>query len=233
MRCWPACRRRPGIYASIAPIILYAIFGTSRALAVGPVAVVSLMTAAAVGQVAEQGTAGYAVAALTLAFCRAAPSVLHGAFRLGFLANFSVAPGHCGLHHRVGHPDRRSASSSISSASRRGPTCPRSWLADRAHLGDVNWITLAIGVGATAFLFWVRKGLKPLLIWRPGCGPKGLPTSRQGGAGGAVSSPRLLVWGLGLASYGRAHRGRGAAGLPPLTMPSSADLWAASSSRRC
>jgi MFS superfamily sulfate permease-like transporter len=39
-----------GLYASIAPIILYAIFGTSRALAVGPVAVVSLMTAAAVGR---------------------------------------------------------------------------------------------------------------------------------------------------------------------------------------
>ena len=39
-----------GIYASIAPIILYAIFGTSRALAVGPVAVVSLLTASAVGQ---------------------------------------------------------------------------------------------------------------------------------------------------------------------------------------
>jgi hypothetical protein len=38
-----------GIYASIAPIVLYAIFGTSRALAVGPVAVVSLMTAAAIG----------------------------------------------------------------------------------------------------------------------------------------------------------------------------------------
>jgi SulP family sulfate permease len=41
---------RPGLYASIAPIMLYAIFGTSRALAVGPVAVVSLMTAAAIGR---------------------------------------------------------------------------------------------------------------------------------------------------------------------------------------
>ncbi|MEQ9124646.1 MAG: SulP family inorganic anion transporter, partial [Alphaproteobacteria bacterium] len=56
-----------GIYASIAPILLYAVFGTSRALAVGPVAVVSLMTAAAVGEVAAAGTAGYAAAALTLA----------------------------------------------------------------------------------------------------------------------------------------------------------------------
>ena len=44
-----------GLYASILPLVAYAIFGTSRALAVGPVAVVSLMTAAAVGKIADQG----------------------------------------------------------------------------------------------------------------------------------------------------------------------------------
>ncbi len=43
-----------GLYASIAPLLAYAVFGTSRTLAVGPVAVVSLMTAAAVGQVAPR-----------------------------------------------------------------------------------------------------------------------------------------------------------------------------------
>jgi SulP family sulfate permease len=45
-----------GLYASILPLIAYAIFGTSRTLSVGPVAVVSLMTATAVGNVAQQGT---------------------------------------------------------------------------------------------------------------------------------------------------------------------------------
>ena len=77
-----------GLYASILPILLYAVFGTSRALAVGPVAVVSLMTAAAVGQVAAQGTAGYAVAALTLAVLSGGILLIMGLFRLGFLANF-------------------------------------------------------------------------------------------------------------------------------------------------
>jgi sulfate permease, SulP family len=57
-----------GLYASILPLIAYAIFGTSRALSVGPVAVVSLMTAAAVGNLALQGTAEYAAAAIVLAF---------------------------------------------------------------------------------------------------------------------------------------------------------------------
>ena len=73
-----------GIYASIVPILLYSVFGTSRALAVGPVAVVSLMTAAAIGQVAEQGTMGYAAAALTLALLSGAMLLLMGVFRLGF-----------------------------------------------------------------------------------------------------------------------------------------------------
>src|SRR5690606_979977 len=74
-----------GIYASIVPILLYSIFGTSRALAVGPVAVISLMTAAAVGQVAEAGTAGYAVAAMTLAALSGTMLLAMGLLRLGFI----------------------------------------------------------------------------------------------------------------------------------------------------
>jgi SulP family sulfate permease len=57
-----------GLYASILPLLAYAVFGTSRALAVGPVAVVSLMTAAAVGQVAAPGSAEYLSPRLTWAF---------------------------------------------------------------------------------------------------------------------------------------------------------------------
>jgi len=48
-----------GLYASVAPLLLYAVFGTSRVLAVGPVAVVSLMTVAAIGQHAVAGTPEY------------------------------------------------------------------------------------------------------------------------------------------------------------------------------
>ena len=81
-----------GLYASILPIVLYAIFGTSRVLAVGPVAVVSLMTAAAVGQVAEQGTIGYGVAALTLAVMSGVILLAMGLLKLGFLANFLSHP---------------------------------------------------------------------------------------------------------------------------------------------
>jgi hypothetical protein len=81
-----------GLYASILPLVAYAIFGTSRALAVGPVAVVSLMTAAAVGNLALQGTAEYAAAAIVLAFLSGLMLLLMGVFRLGFLANFLSHP---------------------------------------------------------------------------------------------------------------------------------------------
>ena len=77
-----------GLYASIVPIMLYAVFGTSRSLAVGPVAVVSLMTAAALSNIVEQGTMGYAVAALSLAALSGIILLLMGLFRLGFIANF-------------------------------------------------------------------------------------------------------------------------------------------------
>ncbi|MCB1992516.1 MAG: hypothetical protein KDG49_13755, partial [Geminicoccaceae bacterium] len=73
-----------GLYASILPLVAYAVFGTSRSLAVGPVAVVSLMTAAAVGEIAAAGTADHATAATALALLSGLLLVGLGLLRLGF-----------------------------------------------------------------------------------------------------------------------------------------------------
>jgi SulP family sulfate permease len=81
-----------GLYASILPLIAYAIFGTSRTLAVGPVAVVSLMTAAAVAPIAAAGSAAYVTAAVTLAFLSGLVLLAMAVLRLGFLANFLSHP---------------------------------------------------------------------------------------------------------------------------------------------
>ena len=81
-----------GLYASIAPLVAYALFGTSRTLAVGPVAVVSLLTAAAVGKIAEQGSADYVTAAFTLALLSGAMLLALGLFRLGALASLLSHP---------------------------------------------------------------------------------------------------------------------------------------------
>jgi len=81
-----------GLYASTLPLILYAIFGTSRHLAVGPVAMVSLLTAAGIGAMAELGTSEYIALAVTLALLVGAIQFLFGVFRLGFMINFLSHP---------------------------------------------------------------------------------------------------------------------------------------------
>ena len=82
-----------GLYASILPLAAYALFGTSRTLAVGPVAVVSLMTASAIGQIAAQGgPADQLAAAGVLALLSGGMLTLMGVLRLGFLANFLSHP---------------------------------------------------------------------------------------------------------------------------------------------
>ncbi|MCI5111187.1 MAG: sulfate permease [Marivita sp.] len=213
-----------GIYASIAPIILYAIFGTSRALAVGPVAVVSLLTASAVGQVAEAGTAGYAVAALTLAFLSGGFLVLLGVLRLGFLANFLSHPVIAGFITASGILIAVSQLKHILGVSAHGHTLPEIVASLWVHLGDTSVLTVVIGVSATAFLFWVRKGLKPLLR-KLGASPKLADVLTKAGPVAAVAVTTLAVWLLGLNDMGVKIVGEVPQGLPPLTLPSlSPDL---------
>ena len=81
-----------GLYASILPLLAYALFGSSRTLAVGPVAVVSLMTAAALAPLFPAGSAEYIGAAMLLALLSGLILVLMALLRLGFLANFLSHP---------------------------------------------------------------------------------------------------------------------------------------------
>ncbi|WP_170391535.1 SulP family inorganic anion transporter [Ruegeria arenilitoris] len=213
-----------GIYASIVPIILYAIFGTSRALAVGPVAVVSLLTASAVGQVAEQGTAGYAVAALTLAFLSGGFLVLLGAFRLGFLANFLSHPVIAGFITASGILIATSQLKHILGVSAHGHTLPEMLGSIFVHLDQTSGITVVIGVLATAFLFWVRKNLKPTLR-RMGVPPLLADVLTKAGPVAAVVVTTVSVWAVGLDARGVKIVGEVPQSLPPLTLPGlSSDL---------
>lgn len=81
-----------GLYASLLPLLLYAVFGSSRTLAVGPVAVVSLMTAAALQPLFPEGGPAYAGAALLLALMSGLILTLMAFLRLGFIANFLSHP---------------------------------------------------------------------------------------------------------------------------------------------
>lgn len=207
-----------GIYASIAPIVLYAIFGTSKALAVGPVAVVSLLTASAIGQVAETGTAGYAVAALTLAGLSGAFLVLLGVFRLGFLANFLSHPVIAGFITASGILIATSQLKHILGVSAHGHTLPEMLGSIFAHLDQINWITVVIGLSATGFLFWVRGNLKPLLK-RLGTGSLLTDLLAKAGPVAAVVTTTLAVWAFGLDGMGVNIVGDVPQSLPPFTVP--------------
>ena len=207
-----------GIYASIVPIVLYAIFGSSRVLAVGPVAVVSLLTASAVGQVAETGTAGYAIAALTLAALSGGFLVLLGLLRLGFLANFLSHPVIAGFITASGILIAMSRLKHILGVSAHGHTLPEMVQSLVEHLYQSNLITLGIGVSAIVFLFWVRGNLKPLLN-RMNLGPLLTDLLTKAGPVFAVVATTLSVWGFDLAQDGVRIVGDVPQSLPPFTMP--------------
>ncbi|HCP82530.1 MAG TPA: sodium-independent anion transporter [Octadecabacter sp.] len=213
-----------GLYASIVPIMLYAVFGTSRALAVGPVAVVSLMTAAALSNIVEQGTMGYAVAALSLAGLSGAILLTMGLFRLGFIANFLSHPVIAGFITASGIIIAASQLKHILGIDAHGHNLLELIISLGAHLNEINWITAIIGVLATGFLFWVRKGLKPLLQGF------GLSSGLTGvlvktGPVAVVVLTTFAVWLFGLADRGVKIVGEVPQSLPPLTLPSfSPDL---------
>ncbi len=77
-----------GLYSSILPLIFYAVFGTSGALAVGPVAVIALMTGAAISQVSEQYTYAPIEVAVALALLSGGVLILMGILKMGFIVNF-------------------------------------------------------------------------------------------------------------------------------------------------
>ena len=214
-----------GLYASILPLVAYAIFGTSRALAVGPVAVVSLLTAAAVGNLALPGTSDYIVAAIALAFLSGVMLVAMGLFRLGFVANFLSHPVIAGFITASGIIIAVSQLKHILGIEASGHSLVHILETLFAHIGDTNPITLALGAGATVFLFWVRKGLKPLLL-RLGT-PKGLAdVLTKAGPVAAVAVTTALAWGFDLGAQGVKLVGEVPTGLPPLTIPSfDLKLW--------
>jgi SulP family sulfate permease len=213
-----------GLYASIVPIMLYAVFGTSRALAVGPVAVVSLMTAAALSNIVEQGTMGYGVAALSLAGLSGVILLAMGLFRLGFIANFLSHPVIAGFITASGIIIAASQLKHILGIDAKGHNLLELAVSLVRHLTETNWITAIIGVLATGFLFWVRKGLKPLLK------RFGLSSSLTGvlvktGPVAVVVATTLAVWAFGLADKGVKIVGAVPQSLPPFTLPSfSPDL---------
>ena len=153
-----------GLYASIAPLFLYAIFGSSRTLAVGPVAVISLMTAAALEPLFPTGSAAYIGAAMLLAALSGVVLLLMAVLRLGFLANFLSHPVISGFISASGLLIALSQLKHILGVSAEGQTVLQLLPSLAQQLSFINVPTLIIGGLCLLFLQLVRTRLKGLLL---------------------------------------------------------------------
>lgn len=209
-----------GLYASIMPLVLYAIFGTSRTLAVGPVAVVSLMTASAAGAVAAQGTAEYLEAAITLAMLSGVMLAILGLLRAGFLANLLSHPVISGFITASGILIATSQLKHILGIRAGGDNWPDMLGSLAAAIGETNVWTLAIGIPTTLFLFWVRKGAKPALE-KMGLPPRAADMTAKAGPVVAVVLTIIAVIAFDLGEKGVNLVGAIPQGLPPFAVPST------------
>ena len=209
-----------GLYASILPLVAYAVFGTSRTLAVGPVAVVSLMTASAAGAVAAQGTELYLEAAITLAALSGVMLAVLGLLRMGFLANLLSHPVISGFISASGILIATSQLKHILGVSARGDTWPEMLGELASGIDTINPWTVAVGVPATLFLFWVRKGLKPALV-QVGLSPRAADIAAKAGPVVAVILTIVAVIMFDLGARGVNLVGAIPQGLPPFAVPST------------
>ena len=148
-----------GLYASILPLVAYALLGSSRTLSVGPVAVVSLMTATAVGNVTRELQVDYATAAITLALLSGTLLILLGLIRFGFVANLLSHPVVSGFITSSGILIALSQLGHILGITADGDTLPSLLSSLLAALGNSNFYTLAIGAFALLFLQLCRTRL--------------------------------------------------------------------------
>ncbi len=214
-----------GLYASILPLIAYALLGTSRTLSVGPVAVVSLMTATAVGNIAQGGSADYATAAIAMAMISGLMLLVMGLLRFGFLANFLSHPVVSGFITASGIIIALSQLRHLLGIDAGGDTLVELLHTLYQDISSLNPVTTATGVAATSFLFWARKGLQPLLQ-RAGMTAEVAGIVSKAGPVVIILATTLVSFMGGFGARGVALVGAVPQGLPQFTVPSfDMQLW--------
>ena len=152
-----------GLYASIVPIFIYAIFGTSRQLAVGPVAMVSLLTATALGSFEGLSNSDYIIYAILLAFLVGAIQFLLGVFRLGFVVNFLSHPVISGFTSAValiiGIGQLKNL---LGIETERTHYVHEIVLDSIQKFNEINWMSFAIGVIGIVIIIGAKKINKSL-----------------------------------------------------------------------
>lgn len=193
-----------GLYASILPPVAYALFGSSMTQSVGPMAITSLMSAAALSALAPAGSVLYVTLATQLALLTGLVLLACGALRLGFLSGFLSRPVLAGF----------TAGAAILIAVGQLPLL----LTDAAAHPDVP--TALIG-GVSLALLWLAKGL---LLRRTGEGSP-WPVLLRLVPAAVIGAATLAAWILELDRSGVRVLGSIPRGLPPLGLQYSGAHW--------
>jgi SulP family sulfate permease len=203
-----------GLYASTFPLVIYALFGSSRQLAVGPVAMMSLLVFAGLSSLAEPGSGEYIKLALLLSFMVGVMKLCLGFFRFGFFVNFfshAVISGFSSaaaiviclsqLHHLLG-VHLQTTHSIFSLLAEVGQ-----------RLGETNWPTFTVGCGSLACLVFFRSRFPrvpaPLLVM----------------VLGTLLAQALRLEHMGLKIVGEVPRGLPRFSLPPFSIESVKQLF--------
>ncbi len=209
-----------GLYASIVPLILYSLFGTSNALAVGPVAMVSLLVVSGVGELAVPGSPEFIRLCLTLALMIGVLQIAMAVLRLGFLVNFISHPVLVGFTSAAAIVIGFGQIKHLFGVSVKDSSYPIVQIANTfVGLEHFNPVTLAIGLGSCAILvFFCFRLASALQVW--GIPKNPAETLAKLGPLAAVLIAALVTWWGNLAETSAvAIVGLIPAGLPQLTIP--------------
>ena len=147
-----------GLYAATLPLLVYAVLGTSRQLAVGPVAMDSLLTATGVGALAVVGTEQYLQLAIALALLVGSTQLMAGLFRLGFLVDLLSRPIISGFTSAAALIIGLSQLQHLLGVSLgRSPYVHEILWSAASHVGDINLLTLAIGLVGILILLTLKR----------------------------------------------------------------------------
>lgn len=147
-----------GLYAAIVPLFIYALFGSSKQLAVGPVAMVSLLVIAGVGEFADPGSSRFISLALLTALGVGLFQLLMGIFRMGFLVNFLSHPVLSGFTSAAAIIIGVSQIPNITGIDLSGARDVHLILVETiSHIHQSEPFTLTIGVGAVAAIILMKK----------------------------------------------------------------------------
>lgn len=207
-----------GLYASILPLLAYAVFGTSRTLAVGPVAVVSLMTAASLAPLFPAGSPEYIGAAMLLALLSGLLLAAMAMLRLGFVANFLSHPVVSGFISASGILIAVGQLKHLLGVSASGENLLQLLPELLQALPQTHWPTLIIGLLSLAWLGWARGYLKQTLQ-RLGLSAQLAGNLTKAGPVLAIVVAIIAVSLLHLQQAGVKVVGSVPQGLPGLTLP--------------